>query len=312
MVRGGQDGRGARGVPPGALIAAGTVLLLAVVALLLRPKDRLLEPGNGPLGDRGILVVGLVVVWALGLTSFTKRLRGRIRTDDTTTHPAAERLRQAALPLLLAGPLALGILALVLHRFTPSPSPARPAPVPTAPPVSTGVMGRPPKSSENSDPSWPLYVLLGLAALAVLTVLVIVLVRRLRGWKPALIRPDALAADDDDAERDRRLLLSAVRSGHRALAEGEDARAAVIACYAAMEEALAVSGVARRASDSPADLLTRATRAGLATGSAAPRLTALFREARYSSHPMDGTQRAAAADALEEIADQLRDREAAR
>ncbi|MFD6190518.1 DUF4129 domain-containing protein [Streptomyces sp. NPDC060275] len=74
--------------------------------------------------------------------------------------------------------------------------------------------------------------------------------------------------------------------------------------------ALAASGVPRHASDSPADLLTRAAGAGRTPGPAAPRLTALFREARYSSHPMDGSHRKAAADALEEIAALLRDREA--
>ncbi|WP_446048069.1 DUF4129 domain-containing protein, partial [Streptomyces olivaceus] len=42
-----------------------------------------------------------------------------------------------------------------------------------------------------------------------------------------------------------------------------------------------------------------------------PRLAALFREARYSSHPMDASHREAAADALEEIASLLRDRAAA-
>ncbi|MFD8161481.1 DUF4129 domain-containing protein [Streptomyces malaysiensis] len=57
-----------------------------------------------------------------------------------------------------------------------------------------------------------------------------------------------------------------------------------------------------RASDSPADLLTRAADAGLAPGPAAQRLAALFREARYSSHPMDGSHREVAVGALKEIA----------
>ncbi|OSC57422.1 hypothetical protein B5181_32425, partial [Streptomyces sp. 4F] len=60
------------------------------------------------------------------------------------------------------------------------------------------------------------------------------------------------------------------------------------------------------------DLLSRAVAAGLAPGPAAPRLTALFREARFSSHPMDASHREAAADALEEIASMLLDREEAR
>jgi hypothetical protein len=96
-----------------------------------------------------------------------------------------------------------------------------------------------------------------------------------------------------------------VDSGRRALRDGADARAAVIACYAAMEQSLAASGIARRASDSPQDLLERAATGGRLTGPSAAALTALFREARYSTHPMDDSHRDRAADALAEIAAQL-------
>ena len=71
-----------------------------------------------------------------------------------------------------------------------------------------------------------------------------------------------------DEEQD--VLAQAVDSGRRALLDGDDARAAVIACYAAMETSLAASGIARRASDSPQDLLERASAGGLLTGPRAP------------------------------------------
>ncbi|MFJ3365636.1 DUF4129 domain-containing protein [Streptomyces anthocyanicus] len=155
----------------------------------------------------------------------------------------------------------------------------------------------------------PVYVVLVLLAAVVVVLVVVAVVRRLRRFglrvpqRPGL--PGTEPQDDDT-----RLLLSAVHSGRRALSgTDEDARAAVIACYAAMEDALAASGVRRQASDSPADLLTRAADAGFAPGPAGPRLTALFREARYSSHPMDGAHRAAAGAALEEIASLLGARE---
>lgn len=57
-----------------------------------------------------------------------------------------------------------------------------------------------------------------------------------------------------------------------------------------------------------AGLLERAVAGGLPTGAAAAALTALFREARYSTHPMDGSHRDRAAAALTEIADGLRSR----
>ncbi len=47
---------------------------------------------------------------------------------------------------------------------------------------------------------------------------------------------------------------------------------------------------------------------GPAHGAAAAALTALFREARYSTHPMDAGHRDRAAAALAEIADGLRAR----
>ncbi|MFD4262867.1 DUF4129 domain-containing protein [Streptomyces sp. NPDC058534] len=122
-------------------------------------------------------------------------------------------------------------------------------------------------------------------------------------------------ADDDELLGVRVPVLRKLARRYRGLRPEEvDAllRSRVIACYAAMEDALVASGVRRHASDSPADLLTRAADAGLAPSPAAPRLTTLFREARYSSHPMGPSHREAAAGALEEIASLLQDREAQR
>lgn len=116
--------------------------------------------------------------------------------------------------------------------------------------------------------------------------------------------PAAYATLDDEQER----LSQAVDLGRRALLNAADARAAVIACYDAMETSLAVSGVARRASDSPQDLLERAVAGGLPAREAAAELTTLFREARYSTHPMDGSHRDRAEAALTEIAGDLRSR----
>lgn len=121
---------------------------------------------------------------------------------------------------------------------------------------------------------------------------------------PAPGAPATYATLDDEQDR----LARAVDSGRRALLDGTDARAAVIACYAAMEESLADSGVTRRASDSPQDLLERAVAGGPPTRASAAALTALFREARYSTHLMDGSHRDRAAAALAEIADGLRSR----
>ncbi|MFA3876191.1 DUF4129 domain-containing protein [Streptomyces sp. MMCC 100] len=298
---------------PGALIAVGVVGALAVAALVLRPVEGLLHSGQGPLGRWGIVAIAASAAWTIGVWTAVRRLRPRFGAARMDLPPVEERLREVAAPLLLSATGVIGVLALVLHRFstgdgTPGPPPPEatgPAPEPafaTPPPQE-----RPHGSTDHS--SLPLYLVLAVLAAVVVVLVAVAVVRRLRRFRlsvPHRPGPAGTAPQDDDA----RLLLSAVHSGRRALAgTDDDARAAVIACYAAMEDALAASGVPRHASDSPADLLTRAADAGFAPGPAAPRLTALFREARYSSHPMDGSHRSAAATALEEIASLLGDRE---
>jgi hypothetical protein len=298
--------RTAHRAAPTAWVAAGVVGALALAALALRPAEGLLHSGRGPLGHWGFVAIGASVVWTFGVWTVVQNLRHRFGADRVSMPPGEERLREAAAPLLLAVTGVVGVLALVLHRFSTGDStsgPPDPMPVPTlATPPPQGRQG----STDHS--SLPLYLVLALLAAVAAVLVVVAVVRRLRRFGLRVPQRPGLAGaatGDDDA----RLLLSAVHSGRRALADtGEDARAAVIACYAAMEDALAASGVPRHASDSPADLLSRAADAGFAPGSAALRLTALFREARYSSHPMDASHRRAAADSLEEIASLLGDR----
>jgi len=101
-------------------------------------------------------------------------------------------------------------------------------------------------------------------------------------------------------------LAEAISAGGSALREPSlDVRAAIIACYGAMERVLAEHGAAREIADTPAELLDRAVGVGLIRSDAALRLTELFREARFSSHPMGESARTAATAALTELADDL-------
>ena len=100
-------------------------------------------------------------------------------------------------------------------------------------------------------------------------------------------------------------LREAVESGRLAFAELDDARAAIIACYVAMERSLADRGAARGAADTPDELLARVISAGIVRGAAARRLTALFYEARFSTHPLGRAERDAASAALDELAAEL-------
>jgi len=128
------------------------------------------------------------------------------------------------------------------------------------------------------------------------------------GWRR---RADAAAIDASPDGDDEEQLREAVESGQSALGQLDDARAAIIACYAAMEQTLARAGTARATADTPDELLARAAGQGLIRTGAAARLTALFYEARFSSHPMPPARRDAARQALAELAASLADSEPA-
>ncbi|MGW7824835.1 DUF4129 domain-containing protein [Streptomyces puniciscabiei] len=304
--------------PIGAAQAALTVLVVggaALGALLLHPDTGLLAKGRGPLGGNPVLVVGLALLSLLGGLALREKYQEQVGAARDL-NPVQQRMADGVNRVLLAGSLVVPLLVLVLHRFgsssssheagqqdgresSPLPSP-RQHPAPAPPPAQHS--GHP----GHSTHLWLTGILLGLGIALLVAVVVIA---GLHLWRyatrpPAAEAPATYATLDDEQER----LTHAVDCGRRALLDGTDARAAVIACYAAMEESLADSGVSRRASDSPQDLLERAVAGGLPTGAAAAALTALFREARYSTHPMDGSHRDRAAAALAEIADGLRSR----
>ncbi|MFG2815848.1 DUF4129 domain-containing protein [Streptomyces sp. NPDC048410] len=300
--------------------AALTVLVVggaALGALLLHPDTGLLAKGRGPLGGNPVLVVGLALLSLLGCLALRENYKEQVGADQEL-NPVEQRLADGVSRVLLAATLGVPLLVMVLHQFgssgsgdgggggggqesSPLPSPRQDS-VPTSTPAQHA--GHPDHSTDFGLPRF-------LLGLSIVLLVVVVMIAGLRLWR-YLTRPSASEAPatyatlNDEQER----LAQAVDSGRRALLDGTDARAAVIACYAAMEESLAESGVTRRASDSAQDLLERAVAGGLPTGAAAAALTALFREARYSTHPMDGSHRDRAAAALAEIADGLRSRTA--
>ena len=122
-------------------------------------------------------------------------------------------------------------------------------------------------------------------------------------------RRDDLADDETAAPADPARAASAIDSGRQAMRELDDARAAIIACYRAMEESLAGAGAVRGVAETPHELLARVGGVGTVVSmvSAAPAasLTALFYEARFSTHPMPASRRDAAVRALDELAASL-------
>jgi uncharacterized membrane protein len=142
---------------------------------------------------------------------------------------------------------------------------------------------------------WLPYLLLGLL-IAMLVVACVVLILRRRQAIPRTFRE--LADEGEELQR-------AVESGRWALRTVDNARAAIIACYVAMEASLAGAGTARGAAETPDELLERAAAAGLVHGGAASRLTSLFYEARFSTHEMPPSARESAREALDELSADL-------
>ena len=290
---------GRRADVPGWARPALAACLLAVVAAGLRvtvPAPAL----NGPFRHDG-LAVGAVLEAVLACLLIALIIRGARAPRDALL---AGQLRRMLLYVVVAGLVAIP-LTYVLSRHVPT-LPPRPTKVKTTPPRTSPLHQRP--AGHNAAPLI-VAIILGLLALAVLVYFTVLLVRR-RFWLGFRRREAGFAIEPAEGD-DESDLREAVESGRSALRRFDDAKAAIIACYVAMEESLERAGTARAAADTPDELLARAAGSGLVRTGAAARLTVLFYEARFSSHPMPLTQRDEAQQALAELADSLRDLETA-
>jgi hypothetical protein len=272
-----------------------TALLVAAVLVGLRGGFAL-HGWRGPYRRDGIAVgIALEVVLAALLVALL--IRGRRPSDDFRVLRVRGLLRAALLAALVVVPAVL-LLAAPLH---PHPLPPQPLPTQPQPTVHSTPTRPPPTSAPFRVPLLDvLYALLVLALIGGIVVCVVLLRRRQPGH-------DVLPPDEASlAEGQRSDLEDAVSSGQRALAELDDARAAIIACYVAMERSLAAAGADHAAADTPDEFLARAVAAGLVRGTAAGELTGLFYEARFSAHELTAAQRDAAREALEQLAADLR------
>jgi hypothetical protein len=256
---------------------------------------------DGPLHRDGVTVgialeVVLLILFAVTLG----------RTASGSQEAAARKLRGMLVFTLGAGAVAVAIATLVglhLHLFTALPK----APGAHVPPVATPSRRAPrPGSARGPVFGIPVAALLYILLIVVLLVGVVLSI-----WWARRLRPAIGAREDGFIAHDSQDLREAVESGRSALRTVDDARPAIIACYVAMENSLAERGAARAIADTPDELLARARQSGIVRGTAAARLTALFYEARFSSHPLDHRQRDAAEQALDELAAALAETETA-
>jgi len=268
--------------------------LLAVVAAGLRVTVP--APGlDGPFRHDGV-VVGAALEAVLVFLLVALIIRSARAPRDALL---AAQLRKMLFYVVVAGLVAIP-LTYALTRHVPPLRPVRPVKVKAAPPGHL-------HSSHLAGTSIGLLIVAIILGALVVAGLVYVVVRLLRArvWLGFRRRQAGFAVEPAEGD-DESDLREAVESGQSALRRFDDAKAAIIACYVAMEQSLARAGTAKAVADTPDELLARAADLGLVRTGAAARLTALFYEARFSSHPMPLAQRDEAQQALAELADSIR------
>lgn len=190
------------------------------------------------------------------------------------------------------------------HRAAPTPT--RPtdtaATAPTRPPLAL-----PERGGAGGDQPVIRAILAVLAAALVLGLLVGLLFLARRLWERWVERrrppPPPEHVEFDVLETPRRVADEIVRdAGHqRALLLDGSPRNAVVACWHRFEQQAAGAGVVRQDWETSAEFTLRVLDMVDADSTEVARLGALYREARFSGHPIDEQARSAALAALDAI-----------
>lgn len=244
------------------------------------------------------------VTWLMMLTVPFLLLLLVLAVSNRRERPAPEdpgwsRSTTKGLLFAVASVVLLTVVVAVAARIggpKPAPEPETPRARPGTPPPPAPEARRTPGSSEDTGGlDFDLIAGFVVVALAVLLVSAWLARGRLR-------RPDP---PDEDVTaprigKDPPVLVTAARSALSAVdAPAQDARTAIIRCYAAWERALGEApGAVPQPADTASEVLRRAADAGIVRQEDGGRLVDLFTEARFSPHPMTEGHRADAAAAL--------------
>ena len=212
------------------------------------------------------------------------------------------RLALIALGLLIAWLLAI----IVLNRLGVGQD-AQQIASPDALPAPTGA---PPPDQAPAAPSSPRndtskLLIATTAALLVMMVVATVISAIRRPPRQAL--PVISGADAESTAGSEPLVIAAERGLAEVANPNLPPREAIIACYAAMEQALAgAPSTAPQASDTPSEVLARAVATRAVSPANATPLVEVFAEARYSTHLMTEQHRQTAERALRSVLGELR------
>lgn len=297
-----------RGMSAGGLRRSAVVLALMVVVVFGAARPTLTTTVSGRVaGGHGggraadVLSWTLVAVGVAAVLALLSVLRWRRRhVDEEQPHEQVlpptqlDRVVGLLVVLFVFGTLgAAGWWAVRVGAQLPSaPLPSLSgADTPSTPSAAHPVLG-PPQPADGGMRVVVFLLLIGGAALTILVAALLVR-RRRRAPEPVTSPPSSS------------VLAAAVVEGRFALRSADTDRAAILACYQAMEQSLADHGVAREGADTATEHLRRAMDAGVVRPDAVSELLAVFHRARFSDHPVRADDRETAQRVLADVSSQL-------
>ena len=294
-------GRGPDPLPRALAVAA----LVAVAAVALQARqgldwDRLAEPLDVRWSRVvvGIVLLVVLVAWTRRVVRRLRRPRIERGANEPTTEPDGEPmswwLRALAVGLVLATMAAVFYLVGALGPLPPPKA---------TPPPDQAVSDETLSGRQHALGSG------GTSTGVLIAVVVALLLAAVASRWYSRRSTDEEPADAEETTAAVRRLVQAVDAAEEELGRHDDPRQAVLAAYAAMARHLS-TGIVRRGgttpgSDTSSELLDRAVAAGLVTGGPARSLTDLFREARFSTHPMGEDARRSAEQSLAQVREEL-------
>jgi hypothetical protein len=281
--------------------ALAGVLVLAVVTARARAEGQLPHVG-GPSGavvidlirsvGIGVVTAGLVLlVWGRRIS----RIQAASAAPEAKPRLSAAQRKRVVVATLIGILVALGY-QLLMRALPPSQQQAPPAPdQPVGPPDASG-LGLTNVGPHDMPQAGLGTYLTAFAALAALAALVIVLLRRTQVVESGREEEEVAPAE---------AVARAVAAGRAAVQDRaiRDPRQAIVACFAAMEDALTGLGgdIAPRDADTPSEVLSRGVAGASIPEQPAAELLRLFRVARFSTHSVGEADRTSADRALTAI-----------
>ncbi|MGV0814772.1 DUF4129 domain-containing protein [Mycolicibacterium boenickei] len=292
---------------------ATVLVLLVVTGLALRGY----LPGGQPPPRRAqlnpllsLVAVVALVAMAVAVIAFAVLTRRR-------SAPSSAEYRRDALPglrgelhmkwVLIALGMLLGwlvVLVAISRLGGPTGEPPKAQSPPETPPpgAEQPEPAEPPETIVADNRLLPYFIATSVVLLVIFAIAAITQINRAQ--RPAQVD----ARDERPRPAGPETLVRAAELGLAEMGDiSRDPRAAIIACYAAMERELAhAPGAVPLDSDTPSEVLARAVDHHAVSTAGATELVQLFTEARFSPHVMTEVHRDSAVAALREVLVDLR------